>query len=107
MTADESAGQRPSSLPMAIGVLGLPMTATETDRLEARLDLALLAYKRGYFMVDIIELPARAPARKHAWIEALTRRVEAEALFVAGSVDRAWLVALADRRELAIVTATS
>jgi predicted nucleic acid-binding protein len=89
---------------MAIGVLGLPITATESDRLEARLALSLLAYKLGYFMVDTIELPARSAARKHGWVEALARRVGADAVVVGGSVDRSWLAALAERRGLVVVT---
>lgn len=50
-------------LPMAVGVLALPPT-TDDHRNAARLDLALSAYKLGYFVVDTIEVtPATGKPR--------------------------------------------
>ena len=56
----EPSGVQP--LPMAIAVLALVETVSEDVRRSARLDLALHAYKLGYFVVDLLEVTSGTDA---------------------------------------------
>lgn len=93
-----------SSLPLAIAVLGLePATSDEARRL-LRVDLALIAYGMGYFLLDIVEVTAGEGPAGYAWIETLAQRTDAEALVISGMVDRALLETIADDNRMAVRT---
>ena len=96
----EPAGSRP--LPMAIAVLGLPPTTADDARHAARLDLALLAYKLGYFVVDILEVSPDADPAGYRRIERLAEQIDADAFVCRGAVDRPRLDQVADRIHMVI-----
>jgi hypothetical protein len=86
--------------PFAVGVLALAAPTAGAGRASARLDLALDAYRFGYFLVDTIEVDTHGSGYLAA--ELLVRRADPEALVVRGPVDMDWLNALADRHRLVI-----
>lgn len=86
--------------PFAVGVLALTAPPNGAGRTVARLDLALDAYKLGYFLVDTVEIDARGTG--YLATELLVSRAAPEALVTRGPVDTAWLHALADRHRLMI-----
>jgi hypothetical protein len=76
--------------------------ADGVNRAAARLDLALDAYKLGYFLVDTIEIDPQGTG--YLATELLVSRTTPDAPITAGPVDTDWLHALADRHRLAIRT---
>jgi len=66
--------------PFAVGVLA----SDGGRRRRERLDLALDAYKLGYFLLDTVEVHDRAG---YAVAEALAARTDADAFVVRGDVD--------------------
>ena len=86
--------------PFAVGVLALTDTADGAARAVARLDLALDAYKLGYFLVDTIEIDDRGTG--YLATELLVSRATPAALVTRGPVDTDWLHTLADRHRLTI-----
>jgi len=91
----------PGTLPrrFAVGVLALgPVDAAR--RSAARLDLALDAYKLGYFLLDTVETTPAGTGYLAA--ELLLARSGADAIVARGPVDRDWLYAIADRLGLAV-----
>ena len=91
----EPAGVQP--LPMAIAVHALPAAVDDATRHLARLDLVLHAYKLGYFVLDVFEVPPGEPGPLHAWIEVLAEQTDADAFVCRGAVDREWIEAVAAR----------
>jgi hypothetical protein len=85
-----------------VGVLALAAVESGTDRTAARLDLALDAYKLGYFLIDTIEIDAYGTGYLAA--ELLVSRTTPDALVTRGRLDTDWLHALADRHPLVIHT---
>jgi hypothetical protein len=71
-------------------------------RATARLELALDAYKLGYFLVDTVEIDTRGSGYLAA--ELLVSRTTPDALVTRGAVDDGWCHALADRHRLVIHT---
>ena len=96
----EPSGVQP--LPMAIAVLALVETVSEDVRRSARLDLALHAYKLGYFVVDVLEVTSDTDAGGYGWVEALAEQTDADALVCSGPLDRGRLEAVADRSHMTI-----
>ena len=96
----EPSGVQP--LPMAIAVLAMVETVSEDVRRSARLDLALHAYKLGYFVVDVLEVRSDADADAYGWVEELAEQTDADALVCSGPLDRGRLEAVADRSHMTI-----
>jgi hypothetical protein len=89
--------------PFAVGVLGPPDADDPVRRSRARLDVAMDAYKHGYFLVDTIETSGAGTGYLAA--ELLAGRTEADALVVRGRVDDDWLCSVADRHGLVVLRA--
>lgn len=73
--------------PLAVGVVLAPATFTGRTRAEDRLTLALGAYRLGYFLLDLIDVPAwdsADQARGWAPVWDLVLRTHAEAVVVHG-----------------------
>jgi hypothetical protein len=72
--------------PMAVGVLLVPQTLTGQPRVEQRLALALGAYRKGFFLLDLLDVPTRAvdPALGWAPVWDLAARTVADAVIVYG-----------------------
>src|SRR4051812_32997459 len=60
--------------PFAVGVLALAPGVSEPDRWDARLEVALRAYKYGYFLLDVIEVEPRPGDPTYLVIEELATR---------------------------------
>jgi hypothetical protein len=90
--------------PLAIGVLGMPATIGVPDARVARVDLALHAYKLGYFLLDTLQVTSAPDAATRRWLEALARQVEADAFICAGPVDQGWVTELADLLRIVVRT---
>jgi hypothetical protein len=88
--------------PFAVGVLSLAPSAGDADRREARLCLALRAYKFGYFLLDVVEVGGWPDDPGYAVVERLAARTEAAAFVVQGAVDLARLRRAADRGRMRI-----
>jgi nucleotide-binding universal stress UspA family protein len=91
--------------PFAVGVLALadPDDPNHAEaRRAGRLDVALDAYKDGYFLIDTVETGDREGGGYPA-IEALAARTGADALVVRGSADRPRLESVAARCRLMII----
>lgn len=75
--------------PMAVGVVLVPQDFTGVTRAEQRLALALGAYRMGFFLLDLLDVPAWAvdPERGWAPVWELVRRVDAIAVIVHGGAD--------------------
>ena len=86
--------------PFAVGLLALGGGASGPDRSAARLDLALDAYKLGYFLIDTIEIDGYGTGYLAA--ELLISRTTPDALVTRGRVAADWLHAQADRHPLVI-----
>jgi hypothetical protein len=75
--------------PLAVGVL-LTADYPSEERAERRLELALGAYRLGYYLLDLVEVDARTPAdavtrsRASVWdpVAALAARARPDALVV-------------------------
>ncbi|HEY6794128.1 MAG TPA: hypothetical protein VI248_05550 [Kineosporiaceae bacterium] len=91
-------GSRPR--PFAIGVLAVDDGGKGGTPSEGRLDIALDAYKYGYFLLDTIE--TSPPGTGYLAVELLVSRSGADALVVRGCVDEGWLCAVADRHRLVV-----
>lgn len=89
-------------LPTAVGVLALQDPLAEADRRQARLVVALAAYELGYFLLDVIEVPAGIGGPGYDWIESLASRTDADALLVSGPVDHGLLGGIARRIRMVI-----
>jgi hypothetical protein len=89
-------------MPFAVGVLGLPATAAEADRRQARLDLSLLAYKLGYFVLDVVDVSPTSDHSAYAWAEALAERTDADAFVILGALDLARPRPVAERVRMVI-----
>jgi hypothetical protein len=73
--------------PLAVGVVLAPAGFTGRTRADARLALALGAYRLGYFLLDLIDVPAREsvdPADGWAPVWDLVLRTRADAVVVHG-----------------------
>ncbi|HEY6795886.1 MAG TPA: hypothetical protein VI248_14495 [Kineosporiaceae bacterium] len=92
-------------LPMAIAVLAIPPDAPQERRRPARLDAALLAYKLGYFLVDIVEVATGDDPSSYAWLEALAQQTEADAFICLGDVDPSRVGKLAAQLRAVVRTA--
>lgn len=86
--------------PFAVGLLALQNPMDAAGRTTARLDLALHAYKCGYFLIDTIETNAAGTGYLAA--ELLVSRTDADAVITHGPVDDDWLHSVADRHRLMI-----
>jgi hypothetical protein len=75
--------------PMAVGVVLVPLDFTGQTRAEQRLSLALGAYRMGFFLVDLLDVPAWAadPTRSWAPVWDLAARTDAEAVIVHGGLE--------------------
>jgi hypothetical protein len=100
----DPAGAQP--LPMAIAVLSLPRATADDVRRAARLDLALHAYKLGYFVVDILDTGPGTSASLYGWIETLALQTDADAFVCSGPIDRAQIDAIAERAHMVVRTAS-
>jgi hypothetical protein len=102
--ADRAFRSRP--WPMAVAVVAVPALAGEAERAEERVAVALLGYKLGYFVLDIIEVPPGVsggdPDGGYARADALARRTDADAFIVRGSVDTDRLRRVADQVRMRI-----
>jgi hypothetical protein len=78
-------------VPFAIGVLALPTSTGDADRIQERLAVSMTAYKHRHFMVDVIEIDRREGLRPqitgYAALRALAEQVDADAIFIRGPVD--------------------
>ena len=77
--------------PLAVGVVLAPAGFTGRTRAEDRLTLALGAYRLGYFLLDLIDVPAwEAADQQRAWapVWELVLRARADAVIVHGRQDR-------------------
>jgi hypothetical protein len=89
--------------PFAVGVLALAGAHDAASRAAARLDVALDAYKYGYFLIDIIDIAATSgDAAGYAIAEQLVARTSADALIASGPVDGERLAGIADRNRLVV-----
>lgn len=87
--------------PFAVGILALETAVKGTGRTAAaRLDLALGAYRLGYFLIDTLEIDSHGTGYLAA--ELLVSHAAPDALVTWGSVDTGWLNALADRHPVTI-----
>jgi hypothetical protein len=71
--------------PLAVGVLIVPPDFTGRTRAEDRLALALGAYRLGYYLLDLIDVPAwHAPDGAGAWtpVWGLAKRAAVDAVVV-------------------------
>ena len=77
--------------PMAVGAVLAPQGFTGRTRTEDRLKLALGAYRMGYFLLDLIDVPAwdgADDARGWAPVWDLVLRTRADAVVVHSRQDR-------------------
>jgi len=75
---------------LAVGLINHPAQATDATRRLARVKLALAAHDKGYALVDTFEVndqPERGEDLYKA-LECLAVHTNADAVFVAGTVDR-------------------
>ncbi len=86
--------------PFAVGILAFAAPPDGAGRSTARLDVALDAYKLGYFLIDTIEIDAYGTGYLAA--ELLVSRTTPDALVTRGRIDPDWLRALTDRHPLVI-----
>jgi hypothetical protein len=100
----DPAGAQP--LPMAIAVLSLPRATADDARRAARLDLALHAYKLGYFVVDILDTAPDTSASLYGWIETLALQTDADAFICSGPIDRAQIDEIAERAHMVVRAAS-
>jgi hypothetical protein len=86
--------------PFAVGVLALPDPQDAAGRSQGRLDVALDAYKLGYFLLDTIETGPDGVGYLTA--ELLAARTGADAVVARGPVDGDRLSGMADRHRLVV-----
>jgi hypothetical protein len=86
--------------PFAVGVLALLVTAEGAARRAGRLDVAMDAYKFGYFLIDTVE--AGRDGEGYLVAEMLAARTGADALVARGPVDLERLADIADRHRLLV-----
>lgn len=86
--------------PFAVGVLALADPGDAAMRSAGRLEVALEAYKHGYFLIDTIETGPSGAG--YLAVELLAARNGADALIARGPVDRNQLDGIADRQRLLV-----
>lgn len=87
---------------MAVAVRAVPPEEPDAVRRAVRLELALLAYEFGYFLLDVVEVTGAGEDAAYDWVEEIARRTDADAFIVDGPVDRARLKAVADADRMVI-----
>jgi hypothetical protein len=90
---------------LAVGLLHVPTNATQTERTQARIALALKAVSEGYALIETYETDGNGVKDDAAFraLEELTVVVDAQALVYAGAVDIARINEVADRARLVVV----
>ena len=86
--------------PFAVGVLALDKPGDADARRAGRLDVALDAYKYGYFLIDTVE--AGPDGEGYLIAEMLAARTDADALVARGPVDYDRLGSIANRHRLLV-----
>lgn len=93
--------------PYAVGLVHLPVSATERERTEARIALALRAAEEGYALIETYESGGNG-LREDAALQALEElavRLDAAALFYVGPVNLVRVRDIAKRVRMVIVAA--
>jgi hypothetical protein len=75
---------------MAVGVTLIPQNFTGQTRAEQRFLLALGAYRMGFFLLDLLDVPAWAQDSTRGWaaVWELAARADANAVIVHGDGTR-------------------
>jgi hypothetical protein len=99
----------PVGWPFAVGLARVPEADLGPEGADAespRTTTALAAYKAGFYLIDVVEVPACTGVSAKDWARlwSLVRRLDAEALFVLGleAADREVLDPMADELRLLV-----
>lgn len=89
---------------IAVGLVCFPSTAHTSHRRRTRIALALHAARHGHVLVDTLDIDSDTPQESTLReLEELTRALDAQAVVVAGPVDRQRISTIAEQVRLVVL----